>query len=222
MTGRRPARFLCGFCLAVTLAACAGGGVNTAADDAAASAAGHVSGAATPGRGAGGQEAGPTEAATTGGAGDGSRGNPGAPGADPAGDGGTDAQAQGNPGAPGDVAVFEEAGVPYSVLKDDADSRCANGVCTLLDPVVGAGNPDDLGGVDECVIRKQSDIRYDPPAQGGFFRHGATVQATVDCTVQDSGTDATQTTDDTQTTGDGSDTSGETSQDQVPADQPQG
>jgi hypothetical protein len=228
MTGPAPLRFLAGLSLAVVLASCAGGGANTAADDAAASAAQHVSGAATPGRGTEGQGtegqgAGPTTAVPTGhsGAGDGSRGNPGAPGADPAGDGGADAQAQGNPGAPGDVAVFEEAGVPYSALADDAASRCAGGVCTLLAPVVGAGNPDDLGGVEQCVVQKQSDIRYDPPAQGGFFRHGATVQATVDCTVQDSGSDDTPTTDATPTAG-ASDTSGDTPQGQVPADQSQG
>jgi hypothetical protein len=170
MTGRCPVRFfavrfVAGLCLAGMLASCAGGGVNTAADNAAASAAGH---------------AGPTH--------DGSHGNPGAPGGDPAAGGGSDVQAQGNPGAPGDVAVFEEAGVPYSVLADDAAGKCAGGVCRLLAPVVGAGNPHDVGGVGECVVRKQSDIRYDPPAQGGFFRHGATVQATVDCTGTDSGT----------------------------------
>src|SRR5690349_7975178 len=130
MTGRSPARCLSGLCFALALAACGGGtGVDTAADAAAASAAGSPS---------------PVDAGD-GTRGNPGRGNPGGPGADPAGGGdGTDVEAQGNPGAPGDVAVFEEAGVPYSVLKDDAAGKCADGVCTLLDPVIGAGNPDDL------------------------------------------------------------------------------
>ena len=229
MTGRSPARFLSGLCMALVLAACGGGtGVDTASDDAAASAAQHASGTAQPGEGTTG--AGTTEASPTGrgGAGDGSRGNPGGPGADPADGGGdaTDVEAQGNPGAPGDVAVFEEAGVPYSVLKDDAAGRCADGVCTLLEPVVGAGNPDDLGGVDECVIQRQSDIRYDPPAEGGLFQRGATVQATVDCTTEDTGAGNTgageSSTDGTQPADQGGPTSSGTSQDQVPADEPQG
>jgi hypothetical protein len=230
MTGRRPVRILCGLCVAAVLAACGPGGVDPAADEAAASAAGQPSPAAIPGGGAANQQPVPTPAAAPGGdrAGAGSRGNPGAPGADPAVAGGG-APAQGNPGAPGDVAVFEEAGVPYRVLADDAGSRCTDGVCTLLAPVVGAGRPDDVGGIGECLVHEQSDIRYDPPAQGGLFRHGATVQATVDCTVQDSGTGGTQT-------GDGSGTSAATSgsssaatatsggavQDQAPADRSQG
>lgn len=212
MTGRSPVRSLTGLCLALMLAACGGGtGVDTAAGDAAASAAEHGSGVPTPGSLS--SEAGTTPAAPTVTP---RAGNPGAPGADRAGDGGTDVQAQGNPGAPGDVAVFEEAGVPFSALKGDAAGKCADGVCTLLDPVVGAGNPDDVGGVDNCLIKEQSDIRYDPPAVNGFFQRGATVRATVDCTAPDSGTAATQTTDDA------SDTSGPTSQDQGPTDVPQG
>ena len=123
------------------------------------------------------------------------RGNPGAPGGSRDDAGGTDVQAGGNPGAPGDVAVFEEAGVPHGVLRTDAATTCAGGVCTLLEPVVTAGNPDDLGGVDECLIRARSDIRYDPPAQGGLFQKGATVQAHVDCTAPDSGTGGTTGTD---------------------------
>lgn len=211
MVRRPPARCLTVLCLGVVLAGCAGAtGVDTAADRSAASAAEHVSGAAEPGQGT--TDAGPTRPTPTGAtpAGDGPGGNPGAPGADPAGGGdSTDVVAQGNPGAPGDVAVFEEAGVPYSVLKDDAAGTCADGVCTLLEPVVGAGNPDDVGGIDECVIREQSDIRYDPPARDGSFRHGATVQATVDCTADTSGDTSVGT-------------AGETSQDQAPPDEPQG
>jgi len=125
--------------------------------------------------------------------------------------------------------VFEEAGVPHSVLRDDAANKCADGVCTLLEPVPTAGNPDDVGGLDECIIREQSDIRYDPPAQDGFFQEGATVQARVDCTDEESeefeGTDETETTDESETTDetettDGDDT--ETSDDGTPADEPQG
>jgi hypothetical protein len=126
-------------------------------------------------------------------------GNPGGPGG--SGDeAGTDVTAGGNPGAPGDVAVFEEAGVPHSVLRDDAATKCAGGVCTLLEPVATVGNPDDVGGLDECIIDKQSDIHYQPPAKDGLFAKGATVQAHVDCTAGDSNTDGTN----------GSDTSGST------------
>jgi hypothetical protein len=80
--------------------------------------------------------------------------------------------------------VFEEAGVPFSVLVDDAAGRCADGVCSLQEPVVTDGDPDDVGGVGECLIDEQSDIVYDPPAQNGFFQEGATVTAHVDCTVE--------------------------------------
>lgn len=119
------------------------------------------------------------------------QGQPGGPGADSDGGGGdADVEAGGgNPGAPGDVAVFEEAGVPFGVLRDDAASACAGGVCTLAEPVVTAGDAADLGGVDECLIPRQSDIHYDPPAENGFFQEGATVTAHVDCTVEDSGSD---------------------------------
>ena len=232
MTRFAHARLLSGLALAALLTSCAGSGagVDTTADGAAASAAEHSSGPAAA-TGNDSADAGGTDAATSSGTGpDGAgnadgAGNPGAPGGDPAA-GGTDVEAQGNPGAPGDVSVFEEAGVPFSVLRDDAASKCADGVCTLLEPVVGAGNPDDLGTVDDCIIQSQSDIAYDPPAQDGFFQRGATVQATVDCTVQDSGTDGTDGTDgtgDTSTTdGDGSDTSGDTGDQQPPADDSQG
>ncbi|WP_324275269.1 hypothetical protein [Blastococcus brunescens] len=97
-----------------------------------------------------------------------------------------------------------------------AQSVCVEqGLCTLADPVVTAGDPDDLGGVDECLIREQSDIRYDPPARGGVFPEGATVTAHVDCTDPDAeesdGTDTGETnpddhgTDDS--TGDGTEDS---------------
>jgi len=103
------------------------------------------------------------------------------------GDGGGDGDtvARGNPGAPGDVAVFEEGGVPHSVLRQDAASRCAGGVCTLQEPVPTAGDPDAVGGLDECIIRDKSDIHYDPPAENGLFQKGAKVQAHVDCTGTD-------------------------------------
>jgi len=233
MTRFAPIRLLSGLALAALLTSCAGSGagVDTAADGGAASAAEHSSGpaASTANDSA---DAGSTDAATSSGTGPGGAGNadgagnPGGPGGDPAGGGGTDVEAQGNPGAPGDVSVFEEAGVPFSALRDDAAGKCADGVCTLLEPVVGAGNPDDLGTVDDCIIQSQDDISYDPPAQDGFFQRGATVQATVDCTVQDSGTDGTDGTDgtgDTSTTdGDGSDTSVDTGDQQPPADGSQG
>jgi hypothetical protein len=201
MTARPSARCLSGLCLALMLAACGGGaGVDTAADDAAASAVENGSTAAAQSEVS--REAGTTAAAPT------SKpavGKPGAPGGDP-GDGAPDVEAQGNPGAPGDEAVFEEAGVPFSALRNDAAGRCADGVCTLLDPAIGAGNPDDVEGVDNCVVKKQSDIHYDPPAVDGLFQRGATVRATVDCTVPDSGTD---------------DTGSPSTQDQVPPDEPQ-
>jgi hypothetical protein len=127
-------------------------------------------------------------------------GNPGGPGG--SGDeAGTDVGASGNPGAPGDVAVFEEAGVPHSVLRDDAANKCAHGVCTLLEPVATAGNPDDVGGLDECIIGKQSDIHYTPPAKDGLFSKGATVQADVDCTADESNPDGMNGTDGTDTSG---------------------
>ena len=154
-----------------------------------------------------------------------SGGNPGGPGGDAdtggGGGGGGGAGGGGNPGAPGDVAVFEEAGVPHSVLREDAASRCADGVCTLLEPVP-TGNPDDVGGLDECIIREQSDIHYDPPAHDGRFQEGATVQARVDCTTDDS--DGSQTSDsgttDSGTTDSGTTDSG--TSDQAPADESQG
>jgi hypothetical protein len=162
-------------------------------------------------------------------------GNPGGPGDTDGGGGG--GGGGGNPGAPGDVAVFEEAGVPHSVLRDDAANKCADGVCTLLEPVPTVGDPDDVGGLDECIIQEQSDISYDPPAQDGFFQEGATVQARVDCTDDESGElegtdetettdgDGSETTDETETDGDGSDGSGTSdtdTSDEAPADEPQG
>ena len=115
--------------------------------------------------------------------GDGGAAEPGAAGA-PGGDrvdSADDGTPQGNPGAPGDVAVFEEAGVPFSVLRANAESKCADGVCRLAEPGIADGDPDEVGGVDECTIKEQSDIVYDPPALGGFFQEGATVTAWVDC-----------------------------------------
>jgi hypothetical protein len=103
------------------------------------------------------------------------------------------------------------------VLRDDAANKCVHGVCTLLEPVVGAGNPDDLGGVDECLIRKQSDIRYDPPAEGGLFRKGARVQATVDCTTDDSSTDGTSGTNGSDTSGGAASSSADQSGDAPPS-----
>jgi len=224
MTARPFARCLSGLCLALMLAACGGGaGVDTAADDAAASAVENGSTAVAQGEVS--SEAGTTAAAPTSkpdvgkpDVGKSGAGNPGAPGGDPAGDGAPDVEAQGNPGAPGDEAVFEEAGVPFSALRNDAAGRCADGVCTLLDPAIGAGNPDDVEGVDHCVVKKQSDIHYDPPAVDGLFRRGATVQATVDCTVPDSGSGDTSSATSSATT---DDTSSPTPQDQVPPDEPQ-
>ncbi|MCW2580173.1 MAG: hypothetical protein JWR82_1774 [Blastococcus sp.] len=142
---------------------------------------------------------------------DGTAAEAGAAGA-PGGDrdaGGDDGTAQGNPGAPGDVAVFEEAGVPFSVLRQDAASKCADGVCRLADPRIADGDADDVGGVDECTIKEQADIVYDPPAEGGFFQEGATVTAWVDCDPgndDDSGSDTTD--------GDSGTTDGSTTDDQ--------
>jgi hypothetical protein len=158
----------------------------------------------------------------------GSQGNPGGPGGDRDTGGGDTGGGGGggNPGAPGDLAVFEEEGVAHSVLRDDAAERCADGACTLLDPVPTAGNPEDVGGLDECIIQSKSDIHYDPPAQNGRFQEGATVQARVDCSDGNSegfdGTDETGTTD-----GDGSTDETETtddtgtSTDGTPTDEPQ-
>jgi hypothetical protein len=92
--------------------------------------------------------------------------------------------AAGNPGAPGDEAVFEEGGdAPYSALVDDAATKCADGVCTLKEPpIILDGHVDRVeGGVGECTIADKTDILYDPPAQGGRFRKGATVRAQVHC-----------------------------------------
>jgi hypothetical protein len=108
-------------------------------------------------------------------------GNAGGPGGDPAGGGAAEVEAEGNPGAPGDVAVFEEAGVRHQVLRDDAATKCAHGVCRLLEPKVVDGDAEEAGGVDQCRIKLQSDIIYVPPAEGGFFQKGATVRANVDC-----------------------------------------
>jgi len=205
MARRLPVRLLCAGAFVVLLTSCGGTGVDTAADTGAASAAGQDRTASS----------GDTATATTGGSdseqGGGNPGGPGGSGDDAAGEG-TDVEAGGNPGAPGDVAVFEEAGVPHSVLRDDAANKCAGGVCTLLEPVVSAGNPDDVGGVDECVIQSQSDIHYNPPAQGGFFQKGAKVQAHVDCTSTDEGTDGTG-----DTGGDGSQTSDSSTSDSGPS-----
>jgi hypothetical protein len=192
MTRHSPVRLLASCVFVVLLSSCAGG--DTSVDPAAA--------ASAQGQGGTPRSPQPTTSSADGPAGDGSQGgNPGGPGGsrDEAGTGGTDVEAGGNPGAPGDVAVFEEAGVPHSVLRNDAATKCAHGVCTLLEPVATAGNPDDVGGLDECIVGKQSDIHYEPPAKDGLFQKGATVQADVDCT-----TDAPPTLGGT----DGSDTSG--------------
>jgi hypothetical protein len=168
MTRRSPLRLLSGVALLVLLSSSAGCGTGVApASDAAAAS------AATAGRSP------DTPADKTDG---GSHGNPGAPGADPA-DGGGGGAAHGNPGAPGDVAVFEEGGdAPYSALVDDAATKCAHGVCTLLDPKILDGHVDRVaGGVGDCTIANKTDILYDPPARGGLFPHGATVQAQVHC-----------------------------------------
>jgi hypothetical protein len=164
MTRRPPVRFLAGFTFVVLRCSCATPGVDPAAASAAAR-------GVSPSSSAG---------ATFSVDGDGSNGgNPGGPGVsgDEAGTDSTNVQAGGNPGAPGDVAVFEEAGVPHSVLRDDAANKCADGVCTLLEPVPTVGNPDHVGGLDECIIQKQSDIHYTPPAKDGLFQKGATVQS---------------------------------------------
>jgi hypothetical protein len=165
-------------------------------------------------------------------------GNPGGPGGDTDTGGGGGGGGGGNPGAPGDVAVFEEEGVEHSALREHAATKCANGVCTLLEPVPTAGDPDDVGGLDECIIQKKSDIHYDPPAHDGVFQQGATVQAHVDCTTggseestettDESGTtdeseESTETTDDSggsETSDSGTTDSGTT--DEAPADEPQG
>jgi len=128
---------------------------------------------------------------------DGGRGLPGGPG-DPEGDGGGNGGGGnggggnggggdgdgGNPGAPGDVAVFEEAGVTFETLKTgSAQTVCVEqGLCTLAEPDVIDGDAAEAeGGVDQCIIKLKSDIRYDPPAQDGFFQKGAVVTARVDC-----------------------------------------
>jgi hypothetical protein len=111
-----------------------------------------------------------------GGGGDGGGGNGGGGGG---GNGGG-----GNPGAPGDVAVFEEAGVTFETLKTgSAQTVCVEqGLCTLAEPDVIDGDAAEVeGGVDQCIIKLKSDIRYDPPAQDGFFQKGAVVTARVDC-----------------------------------------
>ena len=166
MTRHSPARLLASCVFVVLLSSCAGSGTPVA----------------------------PAAAEAQGGDLGSPAGNPGGPGG--SGDeAGTDVPQGGNPGAPGDVAVFEEAGVPHSVLRDDAANKCADGVCTLLEPVATVGNPDDVGGLDECIIQQQSDIHYEPPAKDGLFRKGATVQADVDCTADESTTDGTDGTD---------------------------
>jgi hypothetical protein len=190
MTHRPPVGLVSGFVFVVLLCSCA---TDTAVDPAAA--------ASAQGQGSTSSSSdASTDSVDSTGNGGTDRGNPGGPGGsgDDTGTDGTDVQAGGNPGAPGDVAVFEEAGVPFGVLRDDAATTCADGVCTLLEPVPTVGNPDDVGGLDECIIQKQSDIHYEPPAQDGLFQKGATVQADVDCTTDDS----------TTLGGDGSDTSG--------------
>jgi hypothetical protein len=148
----------------------------------------------------------------------------GAPGGDQAESGG-EGTAQGNPGAPGDVAVFEEAGVPFSVLRQDAASTCAGGVCRLADPRIADGDPGDVGGVDECTIKEQSDIVYDPPADGGFFQEGATVTAWVDCDPSDDDDGSGDTTGGDTTDGDATDGStpdGDATDGSTPDDQSQG
>jgi hypothetical protein len=191
-------RLFCAGVFVVLLSSCAGGPTaGTSAATAAGAGTGSSAATATEG-GTGGTSGGGTSESQ--------RGNPGGPGGSNDDSGGTDVIAGGNPGAPGDVAVFEEAGVPHSVLRDDAANKCADGVCTLLEPSPTAGHPDDVGGLDECIIQKQSDIHYDPPEQHGLFRKGATVQADVDCTATDSSTETTRTSETTQT----SDTTGAT------------
>jgi hypothetical protein len=156
-----------------------------------------------------------------------SGGNPGGPGGDRDTGGGGGGGGGGNPGAPGDLAVFEEAGVAHSVLRDDAATKCADGACTLLDPVPTAGNPENIGGLDECIIRDKSDIHYNPPAQNGRFSKGATVQAQVDCTDENSagsegnGTGESGTTDESGTTGESQAPDSGTSDGSTPSDEPQ-
>jgi hypothetical protein len=178
MTRRSPVRLLAGAGFLVLLSACAGSGtgVDPAADAAAASTADRSSSSSAAGT------------TTDGGSGDGNQGNPGAPGADPADSGGDGAGggggvARGNPGAPGDVAVFEEENAPYSALVGDAETKCADGACTLKEPpIILDGHVDRVeGGVGECTIAEKTDILYDPPAQGGRFPKGATVRAQVHC-----------------------------------------
>jgi hypothetical protein len=171
MTRRSPVRLLSGVAFLVLLSACAGTGVDPAADAAAAASAATAAGTTT-----------------TGGSGDatdgGQQGNPGGPGADPAGGGGADGGAsQGNPGGPGDVAVFEEANAPYSALVDDAATKCAGGACTLKEPpIILDGDVSRVdGGVGRCTIALKTDILYHPAAQGGRIPHGATVRARVHC-----------------------------------------
>jgi hypothetical protein len=176
MTSRSLSRLLAVPALALALAACGGGGTPEVEQVAA-----ETTGISSSTEG-GGEDA--SHATGTGSARDGEQpGNPGAPGGGDAGE--VDVEGGGNPGAPGDVAVFEEGGVPFSVLRDDAANTCADGVCALQEPVVSAGDPDDLGGVDACLIPDRSDIVYDPPARNGFFQVGATVTAHVDCTVEE-------------------------------------
>lgn len=193
MTRSSSVRLLCASVFVVLLSSCAGGGTGPTAGTSAASAAGAGRGSSAATATEGGTGGGPSGGATS----ESQRGNPGGPGGSNDDTGGTDVLARGNPGAPGDVAVFEEGGVPHGVLRDDAANKCADGVCTLLEPTPTAGNPDDVGGLDECIIQKQSDIHYDPPAQNGTFHKGATVQAEVDCSAADSSTETTQASDST-------------------------
>jgi hypothetical protein len=193
VTRSSPLAPLAGLLMAVVLSGCAGS--NRPVDEAAAESqagASADSGASASGSDAGGQD----------------QAQPGGPGGDEdggGGGGGGDVEAQGgNPGAPGDVAVFEEGDVAFSVLRDDAAGRCADGACTLADPET-TGDPSAVGGVDNCWIVDKSDISYDPPASGDTFPYGATVTAQVDCTVGDfANSDSSDSSDDS--SGDGSGT----------------
>ena len=192
MTRYSPARSLLAVLVAAGLAACGGG--DAGVDESAAQAG--ISSSQDTGEdqssGTAGEDAGDSDD-------DGEPqddgGSPGGPGGDPEGNGGGEGEgggeAEGNPGAPGDVAVFEEAGVTFGDLRNgSAQEFCVErGLCTLAEPEVIAGDPDDLGGVDECLIREKTDIVYDPPARDGRFPEGATVTARVDCsTGEDEGT----------------------------------
>ena len=181
MTRHSPARYLLAVLAAAGLAACGGGdtGVDESAAQAGISSAQDTGDDGSGSTGSGGEDV--EDSDDDGGA-------PGGPGGDPEGNGGggdDGGEAEGNPGAPGDVAVFEEAGVTFGDLRNgSAQEFCVDqGLCTLGEPEVVQGDPDEVGGVDECLIREKTDIRYDPPARDGRFPEGATVTARVDCST---------------------------------------